>query len=217
MADANGKHLDNPRANDRDPFIYLIFVSSIQDLPACEIAQCPCIARARYEDVVSAVFSGDPHTVARLFHKYDADMAAPWLNPWTQPGTGDSPDLSIGGGKFSPLYQGAGLNMVVYDRAFDVYLGVVNAHTGNAHAGNVIAGFQIRTSTDLIHWSDPIGPLITDTDDKRGLSYVTLLGETGDPTIAGKEPRLYFRSTAEGKSGWEDWAFKMVRLKLSKR
>ena len=54
------------------------------------------------------------------------------------------------------------------------------------------------------------------TTSRRCLSYVTLLGETGDPTIAGVEPRLYFRSTPEGKPNWQDAAFKVVKLKLSR-
>jgi hypothetical protein len=205
VADASGKHLDNPPSDPKDAYIYLIFVSSGADLPGvCTKAQCPGIARARYQDVVAAVLSGNPHAVARLFRKYDASLP----DPWSEPATGDSPDLSIGGGKFSPLYQGPGFNMVIYDRAFDLYLGAVTTFAGP------VPGLAIRTSTDLIHWSDPIGPPIT--DGKRALSYVTLLGETGDPTIAGEEPRLYFRSTAEGKSNWQDAVFKVVRLKLSR-
>jgi hypothetical protein len=205
VADANGKHLDNPPPDPRSAYIYLMFVSSGADLPgACTKAQCPGIARARYEDVVAAVLSGDPHAVARLFRKYDAALD----DPWSQPATGDSPDLTIGGGRFSPLYLGGGPNMVVYDRAFDVYLGAVITYAGR------LPGLTIRTSTDLIHWSDPIGPPIT--DGKRALSYITLLGETGDPTIAGAEPRLYFRSTPEGKPNWQDAVFKVVKLRLSR-
>ena len=77
---------------------------------------------------------------------------------------------------------------------------------------NVRPAFAIRTSTDLIHWSEPIGPLITDGD--RWLSYFTLLGETGDPTISGGKPRLYFRSNPEGKAAYRDSIFKVVTLKL---
>jgi hypothetical protein len=205
VADANGMHLDNPPPDPKNAYIYLVFVSSGKDLPGrCSLAQCPGIARAPYEAVVSAVLSGNPHAVARLFRKYDAESK----DPWSQPATGDSPDLSIGGGKFSPLYQGPGFHMVVYDRAFDVYLGATTTYTGP------VPGLTIRTSTDLIHWSDPIGPPIT--DGRRALSYVTLLGETGDPDVAGVEPRLYFRSTAEGKATWQDSVFKVVTLKLAR-
>jgi len=205
VADEKGRHLPNPPPDPRNAYVYLLFVSSGQDLPGnCTTAQCPGIARARYEDVVSAVLSGNPHAVARLFCKYDDSVK----DPWSQPATGDSPDLSIGGGKFSPLYEGQGVQPVIYDRAFDVYLGAVLTFTRSG------PGTSIRISDDLIHWSDPIGPPIM--DGKRSLSYVTLLGETGDPSIAGEEPRLYFRSTAEGKSDWEHSVFKVARLKLSR-
>jgi hypothetical protein len=203
VADENGKHLDNPPPDPKAAYIYQFFVSSGQDLPGvCTQQQCPGVARARYEDVVAAVFSGNPHAVARVFHKYSKDSK----DPWSEPATGDSPDLSIGGGKFSPLYLGQGVQMVIYDRTFDVYLGAAVSFR------NVRPAFVIRTSTDLIHWSEPIGPLITDGD--RWLSYVTLLGETGDSTVSGGEPRLYFRSNPEGKAAYRDSVFKVVTLKL---
>lgn len=205
VADENGKHLDNPPADPKAAYVYLFFVSSGQDLPGpCVQAQCPGVARARYEDVVSAVFSGNPHAVAKLFQKYDADSK----DPWSQPATGDSPDLSVGGGKFSPLYLGQGIQMVIYDRAFDVYLGAAVSFQA------VRPSFVIRTSRDSIHWSEPIGPVITEGN--RWLSYFTLLGETGDPTVSSGKPRLYFRSNPEGKPAYDDSVFKVVTLKLAR-
>jgi len=73
----------------------------------------------------------------------------------------------------------------------------------------------IRTSTDLIHWSEPIGPPID--DGKRAVSYFTMLGETEEPSIAGSEPRIYFMSTAEGKVGFQNAVFKVVKVKLSRK
>jgi len=206
VADANGRQLGNPLQDPKKAYVYLFFVSSGKDLPgACMVAQCPGVARARYDDVVSAVLSGNPHAVAKLFRKYDQSLP----DPWSEPGTGASPDLSIGGGTFSPLYQGPGLGIVIYDRAFDVYLG---ASTSFATGHPAIV---IRTSTDLIHWSEPIGPPID--DGKRAVSYFTMLGETGDPNIAGSEPRIYFMSTAEGKVGFENAVFKVVKVRLSRK
>ena len=83
------------------------------------------------------------------------------------------------------------------------------------NVNQAVRGISIRTSKDLIHWSDPIGPPITDGN--RALSYFNLLGETGDPGVAGVEPRLYFNSTAEGKTSIEDSAFKVVKLTLSRK
>ncbi len=206
IADANGRHVGNSPEDTKNAYVYLFFVSSGKDLPgACTVAQCAGVARARYEDLVSAVFSANPFAVAKLFRKYNASL--PY--PWSQPGTGVSPDLSIGGGTFSPLYQGPGIGIVLYDRAFDIYLGAsVSFATGHP-------AIIIRTSTDLIHWSEPIGPPID--DGKRAVSYFTMLGETEDPSIAGPEPRIYFMSTAEGKVGFQNAVFKVVKVKLSRK
>jgi hypothetical protein len=203
VADANGRHLGSPPRDPKNAYVYLFFVSSGKDLPgACAVAQCTGVARARYEDLASAVLSGNPFAVAKLFRKYDASSP----DPWSQPATGVSPDLSIGAGKFSPLYQGPGIGIVVYDRAFGVYLGAVTSFA-TGHPAIVI-----RTSADLIHWSEPIGPPIE--DGKRAVSYYTMLGETEDPSIAGPEPRIYFMSTAEGEVGFQNSVVKVVKLML---
>jgi len=206
VADANGRYLGHPLQDSKKAYVYLFFVSSGKDLPgACTVAQCAGVARARYDDLVSAVLSGNPYAVAKLFRKYD--QSSP--DPWGEPGSGASPDLSIGGGTFSPLYQGPGIGIVIYDRAFDVYLGAsMSFATGHP-------SIVIRTSTDLIHWSEPIGPPID--DGKRAVSYFTMLGETGEPSIAGSEPRIYFMSTAEGKVGFQNAVFKVVKVKLSRK
>jgi hypothetical protein len=206
VADANGQYMGNPLQDPKKAYVYLFFDSSGKDLPgACTVAQCTGVARARYDDLVLAVLSGNPYAVAKLFRKYDSSSP----DPWSQPGTGVSPDLSIGGGTFSPLYQGIGIGIVLYDRAFDVYLGAsISFATGHP-------AIVIRTSTDLIHWSEPIGPPID--DGKRAVSYFTMLGETEEPSIAGSEPRIYFMSTDEGKVGFMNAVFKVVKVKLSRK
>jgi hypothetical protein len=206
VADANGRYVGNPLQDPKKAYVYLFFDSSGKDLSgACTIAQCAGVARARYDNLVSAVFSETPDAVAKLFRKYDSSSP----DPWSQPGTGVSPDLSIGGGIFSPLYHGPGIGIVIYDRAFDVYLGAsISFATGHP-------AIVIRTSTDLIHWSEPIGPPID--DGKRAVSYFTMLGETEEPSIAGSEPRIYFMSTAEGKVGFQNAVFKVVTVKLSRK
>jgi hypothetical protein len=206
VADENGRHISNLAQDSRKAYVYLFFISSGKDLPgACKFAQCGGVARARYDDVVSAVFSANPYAVAKLFRKYDTSSS----DPWSQPGTGVSPDLSVGGGTFTPQFQGPGIGIVLYDRAFDVYLGASESFA-TGHPAIVI-----RTSTDLIHWSEPIGPPIDDGN--RAVSYFTMLGDTEDPSIAGPEPRIYFRSTAEGKSGFQYGVFKVVKVKLSRK
>jgi hypothetical protein len=134
------------------------------------------VARAPYSDVIAAALSGDPHQIAKVFHKYDGTSP----NPWTQPATSDTPDLSGTAGKFSPLWTDEpGGAEVIYDRSFDVYLAVYQSKEG----------IKARASTDLIHWSGPIGFPYNETG--RTLYYPTFLGETGDPTIGGSSPRVY--------------------------
>ena len=89
VADADGKHLDNPPSDPSRAYFYLFFTDLWPGSPgACATAFCLGVARAPYTGVVTAALSGDPHQVATLFHKYDG--ASP--DPWTQPATGDTPD-----------------------------------------------------------------------------------------------------------------------------
>jgi hypothetical protein len=135
------------------------------------------VARASYGDVIDAALSGDPQKVATVFHKYDG--ASP--NPWTQLPTSDAPDLSGTAGKYAPLWtdEPSVEVSVIYDKTFDLYLAVYVT----------TAGIKVRASSDLIHWSEPIGAPYSEAG--RALFYPTLLGETGDPTIAGPASRIY--------------------------
>ncbi len=180
VADANGKHLDSPSVDLKGAYFYLFYTDFLPGLPGvCAAAICMGVARAPYADVVAAALSNDPHKLAMTFHKYDG--ASP--NPWTQPATSDTSDLSGTAGRYAPLWTDeAGGAEVIYDSTFNVYLAVLNT----------IAGVRVRASSDLIHWSGPIGPAYDEAG--RTLYYPTLLGETGDPTIGGPAPRIYFES-----------------------
>ncbi len=93
---------------------------------------------------------------------------------------------------------------MIYDRSLDVYLAAYPA------AG----GVQVRASRDLIHWSKPIGTTYSEAG--HALYYPTLLGETGDPTVGGLAPRLYFSSFPV--NGFPDYAtatFESVPLVLT--
>ncbi len=204
VADANGKHLDNPPADPSAAYFYLFFEDHLPGLPGlCASADCLGVARAPYAAVVAAALSGDPHQVAQVFHKYDGASA----NPWTQPATSDTPDLSGTAGTYAPLWtdDGAYEPEVIYDRSFDVYLAVYNSR----------GGFGVRASSDLIHWSEPIGALYYEAG--RRLIAATLLGETGDPTIAGPAPRVYFSSFPTGSfPDYTTAVFESVPLTLSR-
>jgi len=202
VADANGKHLDNPPADPRRAYFYLFYTDLLPGLPGvCANAICMGAARAPYADVIAAALSSDPHKAAKVFHKYDG--ASP--NPWTQPATSDTPDLSGTAGKYAPLWTDEpGGAEVIYDSSFDVYLAVYQSS----------AGIKLRASSDLIHWSGPIGAPYHEAG--RTLYYPTLMGETGDPTIAGPAPRVYFSSFLTGS--FPDYAtsvFESVSCTLS--
>jgi hypothetical protein len=208
VADANGAHLDNPPSDPSHAYFYLLFDDFLPGLPGvCANNDCIGIARAAYNDVVTAALSGDAHQVAQLFHKYDG--ASP--NPWTQPATAflqgsATPDLSATAGRYAPLWsdEGAHEPVVIYDRSFDVYLAVYPFSNGP----------RLRASKDLIHWSAPFHATYTETG--NSLIYPTLVGETGDPTIGGLAPRVYFSSFPNGKfPDYTTATFESVPLILS--
>lgn len=204
VADAHGKHLENPPADPRDAYFYLFFEDCLPGLRStCANADFLAVARASYADVITAAFSGDPHQVAKVFHKYDA--ASP--DPWTQPATSDTPDLAGTAGKFSPLWtdEGAYDPVVIYDKNFDVYLAVYS----------YAYGFKVRTSSDILHWSKAINLGYFELG--RWLFYPTLIGETGDPTIGGISPRIYFSSFPTGQfPDYKTAIFESVPLMLSR-
>jgi hypothetical protein len=160
------------------------------------------VARAPYAKVVAAALSGDPHALANVFLKYDATAS----DPWSQRGTSDTPDLSVAAGKNSPLWTDPqGGHYVIYDRAFDAYLTVHSRGDG----------IELRASNDLLHWSGPLGPPIGMPG--RKLWFPTLLGETGDPTIAGAEPRLYFSSfPKDAYPNWSGSVFESMKLSFAR-
>ena len=203
VADANGKHLDNPPVDPSTAYFYLFFTDFLPGLPGvCGTSACIGVARAPYTDVIAAVLSGNPHQVATVFHKYNG--ASP--DPWAQPATSDTPDESGTAGAYAPLWtdEPGGQPEVIYDNAFDVYLAVYQ------FAGSI----KVRASNDLIHWSAPIGAPYSEAG--RTLFYPTFIGETADPTIGGQTPRVYTSSFPTGSfPNYSTSVFESVPLSLS--
>jgi hypothetical protein len=208
VADANGRHLENPPASPSSAYFYLLYSDLLTVAPgACANNLCLAVARAPYADVVAAALSGDPHRVAGLFRKYDGASPDSWTQPATAYVAGDpEPDLSGTAGKYAPLWtnEPASSPDVLYDGAFDVYLAVYLSS----------GGFKVRASNDLIHWSRPIGPTYSETG--RSLFYPTLIGETGDPNVGGPAPRVYLSSFPTGSfPDYTTQVFESVPLALS--
>ena len=203
VADADGQHLDNPPADPSNAYFYLLYSDLLPGLPGNRLG----VARAPYADVVAAALSGDPDQVATVFHKYDG--ASP--DPWTQPATSDTPDESGTAGTNAPLWtDGAGgVPAVIYDSSFNVYLVAYLTSVNQAQ------GIRIRASSDLLHWSAPFAAY---SEPGHALYYPTLLGETGDPTIGGPAPRVYFTSFPTGAfPNYATSVFESVPLMLSTR
>jgi hypothetical protein len=202
VADANGNHLGNPPPDPSSAYFYLSYSDFTQGLTgACAYAPCMGVARASYVSVVQAALSGDPHAVASLFHKYNG--AAP--DPWTQPATSDTPDQSGTAGSYTPLWTGdiATQPEVIFDGSLNGYLAVYQSH----------GGIRIRASNDLLHWSEPLGSGYNETG--RTLYAPTIIGETGDPTIAGSAPRLYFTSFPRNSfANWKTSSFETLQLTI---
>jgi hypothetical protein len=212
VADAQGRHLDNPPPDPREAYFYLVFADQLPagtpGVGACAGIICMGIARARYEEVIGAALSGDPGRVAKVFHKYDGAAGDVWAEgSWSQPATSAAPDLSGTAGSFAPLWSDAGANQgsVIYDRDFDVYLAVYN-----------FGRTYLRASKDLIHWTPIIGVIAAPTTPAAVYYYPTLIGETGDPTVAGAVPRIYFTSfPANAFPNYKLSTFEYVELTLS--
>ena len=213
VADEHGRHLENPPPAPRDAYFYLIFSDK---LPAgaggagvCRNLNCMGVARAKYLDVIDAALSGDPGRVAKVFHKYDASSANPWTEKsWSQPATGDTLDMSGTAGAFAPLWtdEVAPEGSAIYDRSLNVYL-VAYVSRGGIH---------VRASRDLIHWSGTVGVIPYPTAPATRYFYPNLLGETGDPTIGGGSPRVYFSAfPANAFPDYKQSTFEYVQLTLT--
>jgi hypothetical protein len=207
VADGRGRHLENPPPDPRAAYFYLVFSDRLPAGTAhpgvCIVGNCMGVARAKYQDVIEAALSGDAGRVAGVFRKYDAGVP----DPWSQPATSGTPDLSGTAGTFAPLWTDdtAPEGSVIYDRSLDVYLA--------AYFHN---GIHIRASKDLIHWSGTVGVVPFPTTPPALFFYPTLIGETGDPNIGGGSPRIYFSAfPVDAFPDYKQATFEHVALTLT--
>jgi hypothetical protein len=204
LADVNGKWIAAPPADPANTYLYIFFEDYDKSVPGpCGKGACVTVARARFDQVIDAVVplsKSDPTTVAGLFHKYDATAN----DPWSSPATSGDPTEDTASGHFSPLFsdETAYLPSVLWDDLTSAYLMVHHKYVGGAQPTN----FQFRTSTDLLHWSEPMATFAPPAGQQP--FYPTLVGETGDPLVGGAAPRVYF-STFDLFPNWSsselDW------------
>jgi hypothetical protein len=213
VADAHGRHIDNPPPDPREAYFYLLFSDKLpagsKSVGVCANLNCAGVARAKYLDVIAGALSGDPNRVAKVFHKYDAGSPDPWAEAsWSQPATGGAADQSGVAGAFAPLWtdEVAPEGTALYDKSLDVYL----------LAYGFRGGIHVRASRDLIHWTSTAGIVAFPTAPAATYFYPTLLGETGDPTIGGGSPRLYFSAfPANAFPNYKLSTFETVQLTLT--
>ncbi len=208
VADGHGRHLPVPPPVPSEAYFYLVYAD---ELPAGTSGVGPCagnpcfgLARARYDHVIEAALSGNPDKVAKLFHKYDTSQT----NPWSQPATSDTADLSGTAGSFSPLWtdEVSPGGSVIYDRDFDVYLAVYQ-RPDSVH---------IRASRDLRHWTGTIATIAFPTTPAAVYYYPTLIGDTQSAAIGGPMPRVYFSAfPVNGFPNWNLATLQYVPLSLT--
>jgi hypothetical protein len=94
------------------------------------------------------------------------------------------PDMSGRAGAFTPLWTDEVVpeGSAIYDPSLDVYL--VTCISGG--------GIHVRASRELIHWTGTVGVIPYPTAPATTYFCPNLLGETGDPTIGDRSPRVYF-------------------------
>jgi len=207
VADARGRHVENPPLVPQDAYFYLMFSDQLPagttGVGVCGNAGVNCMgmARAHYLDVISAALSGDPSAVATAFHKYEPGKR----HAWTQHATGNTADLSGTAGSFAPLWSDEGANQgsLIYDQRKDVFL-----------AAYQFGGILIRASKDLINWTDTLAVIPNPTYPAATYFYPTLIGENGYPDIAGGTPRVYFTSFGTFPN-WSGSTFEYLELTLS--
>jgi hypothetical protein len=207
VADRRGQRVENPPLVLGEAYFYLMFSDQLPagtaNVGVCGNAGVNCmgIARAPYLDLIHAALSGDPHEVAKAFHKYDPGASG----AWKQPATGNEADLSGTAGAFAPLWtdEGANQGSIIYDRRKDVYLATYQ-----------FGGIHVRASKDLIHWTDTLAVIPNPTSPAATYFYPTLIGETGAPDVAEGAPRLYFTSFGTFPD-WTGSTFEYIELTLS--
>ncbi|MGO8970773.1 MAG: hypothetical protein ACLQDQ_14535 [Myxococcaceae bacterium] len=186
VADAAGHPLAAPLPNPSSAYLYVFYEDSDPNgLNACANTTCVTVARAPFDNVVEAAMPpSSPATVAGLFAKYDSTAA----NVWSQPGTSGDPTENTASGHFTPLFddQNSVLPTVLWDGVAQAYLLVAQVY----QAGPPPAVFSVRSSTDLLHWSAPLGTFAPPSG--HVLFYPSLIGETGDPLVGAGAPRLFF-------------------------
>ncbi len=197
LGDINGYPVPNPTGASQANTYFYVFYTDRDPSEGCT-GLCLAVARARVLDVANAAFTDNTAALPTLFHKY-------WRGSWTQPAvSGDVNDAS-NSGHFSPvLGEPVVAPAVIYDSAINHFL---MAHVFGTD-------IVLRTAVNLFSWSEIIpGAAIHEAGNV--LVYPSLVGETGDPSIAGLSPWLFYVAAPAADFQWTEAVFRNHLLQIS--
>ncbi len=188
-ADQNGQPVT--AATDANSVYYYTFFGDLDDCyAATSTKQQGCslngiaFARAKKSDVIAAAFQGTVTPWQKYYVPSGTTPQAGIDTYFTEPGIG---------GHFTPILTRVGQPSITYDRALQAYVIAYEA----------AKGVFLRTSTDLLNWSDPVmvtSPTQTFTED----AYTSIIGVGGGTLTVDKDFYVYYLASNFDKDFWDD-------------
>lgn len=189
LADANGNYVANAASADPSTlYLYVFYPDLDPSLPApCNTVPCQAVARAKFSDVIAAVFSNNTAAFPTLFKKL-------YNGSFTEPGTSGDPNAATNSGHYTPVVAAAGsFPSVLYDTVTSQWVMVYEQDNDSVH---------MRHGSTLASWaaSDDAGGSFTNAP--NGEIYTTLIGESGDPNVSNGNPYLIY---VKASVPWPSW------------
>jgi hypothetical protein len=189
LADANGNYVANAGSADPSTIYLYVFYADIDPTVTtspCTNRQCLAVARAKLSDVITAAFAGNTAAFPTLFKKY-------YNGGFTEPATSNEPSAASNSGHYTPVVSDFGaFPSVVYDTVTKNYVMAYEQDNDSV---------VMRHGPSLVSWSsvDAAGSF---SNAPNGELYTTLIGESGDPTVANGNPILFY---VKGTAPWPNW------------
>ena len=185
----NGKYVANAVSADPTTIFVYVFYTDLDPTVTtspCDKRQCLAVARAKLFDVITAAFSNNTAAFPTLFKKF-------YNGAFTEPATSNEPNAASNSGHFTPVISDFGaFPSVIYDTVTQSYVMAYEQDNDSV---------LMRHGSSLVSWSsvDKAGSF---TNAPNGELYTTLLGESGDPTVANGSPVLFH---VKGTASWPNW------------
>ncbi len=193
LADANGNYVSDVTSADPSTIYLYVFYADLDPAltdATCSKRQCLAVARAKLSDVITAAFSNNTAAFPTLFTKY-------YNGGFTQPATSGEPNAANNSGHYTPVVADyASFPSVIYDTVTQNYVMAYGQHNDSV---------VMRHGPNLLSWSsaDAAGSFSNAPNVEL---YPTLIGETGNPTVANGNPILFYvkDSALPGPDFWPD-------------